>query len=436
MRLATERASRVSTTATSRNKQKVKKTLPILIVLTLIIVSAVRSCWGGDDDSVSNTEKKELIPIDEKLASEIDSFINSAYRVGSVAVNVFDITAQRELYNYHGEELKRPASCMKLLTCVAALHRLGTRYEYKTSIYADGKIQKDTLYGDLILKTTFDPSFNRDSLFLLLDKLKATNLKAVKGKVKLDMVFTEPMNHEKHWTPGDLKISRMGLIYHGYRRMKKEILYAIPSRTGISLTKDNIVLGRVNPHTSKLLAEMRTPIHYAIDKALKNSSNINAEGLLYPLGYTLNAKGSYRNNGMAYLKKFIREELHLDPAKVCIIDDGCGLCPDDRLSPKLLTAILNYAYKHKRIYTEVYEDLPLSGTDGTLYDRMRKPNVVGKVKAKTGTLTREGGISSLSGYFIGRDNHLLCFSIINNECPVMEGRSWQDKLFSKVIFPK
>lgn len=411
-----------------------KKTLPILIVLTLIIVTAIRSCWWRDDDSVVGEKTENLIPVDTRLAERIDSFVNNAYRVGSVAVHVYDITAQRELYGYQANELKRPASCMKLLTCVAALHRFGTHYEYKTSVYATGKVMKDTLYGDLVLKTTFDPSFNRDSLFLLLDKLKGSNIKAVKGKVKLDMVFTQPMDHEVHWTIGDLKVSRMGLIYHGFRRMKKEVLYALLARTGIAVKQEDIILGRVNPRKSILLAEMRTPIHYAIDKALKNSSNINAEGLLYPLGYSLNPKGNYRSNGREYLKKFIREELLLDPSTVCHIDDGCGLCPDDRLSPKLLTTILTYAYQHKRIFREVYEDLPLSGTDGTLFDRMRKPNVLGKVKAKTGTLTREGGISSLSGYFYGpKDGHLLCFSIINNECPVMEGRSWQDKLFAKIL---
>lgn len=409
-----------------------KKLIPVIIIVTITIVSALRACLSGDD--VVNDKKDTIpqIPIDRSLQQRIDSFVSATPAVGSLGMKVYDITAKRTIFSYRDTLLMRPASCLKLLTCITALRRMGPGYTYRTRLYTDGKMKGDTLVGDVILKTHFDPAFNRDSLIILLSALEKNGIKAIRGRVKLDVAFTTAMDHEEHWTMGDLKVSRMGLLYRGYGRLCREMLYAL-SAQGIKVTRDSIGLGRLSPGTAKEIACIRTPIRYAIEKALKNSSNINAEGLLYPLGYLADKRGNYRANGIEVLRQFISEELKLNPSAVSSLDDGCGLCPDNKLSPALIIALLDYAYSHKYIYNMVYDCLPLSGTDGTLYDRLRKPNVVGKIKAKTGTLTREGGISSLSGYFTGADGHLIAFSIINNECPVMDGRWWQDKFLTKII---
>lgn len=410
-----------------------KKYIPLLIISGIIIFSAIRNCWHEGEETVSVKKEQSQIPIDKSLQQRIDSFVNATPTVGSLGLKVYDITAKREIYSYRETEKMRPASCLKLLTCITALHRFGSNYKYRTRLYTTGTTKGDTLLGNVILKTQFDPAFNRDSLTILLKALSDNGIKAVKGKVIIDPTFTTAMDHEEHWTIGDLKVSRMGLLYRGYRRLRTETQYALTSAVGIRVPADSIIFGRLNPRTAKQIGEITTPLHYAIEKALKNSSNINAEGLLYPLGYSMDHKGNYRSNGVKVLRKFIKEQLHLNPDAVCSIDDGCGLCPDNKVTASLLISLLKYAHGHPYIYNKVYEYLPLSGTDGTLYDRLRKPNVVGKIKAKTGTLTREGGISSLSGYFTGTDGHLIAFAIINNECPVMDGRWWQDKFLTKIV---
>ena len=412
-----------------------KRFIPIIIISSIIIVSALRACWSRDDAvSGASTTEAQQKPIDKALMSRTDSFISAQKAVGTVGLMVYDLTAERSVYAYRADVPMRPASCMKLLSCIAALRKAGTRYEYRTRLYTAGRMEKDTLYGNLILKTQFDPFFNRDSLHVLLGTLKQKNIKAIKGKIVLDMAFIEPMNHEQHWTMGDLKVNRMGLIYHGYRKMRTETLYALQA-IGAKVHKDSIVFGRLVPRKATQIGEIRTPIHFVVEKALKNSSNINAESLMYLLGYTVHTGGNFRKNGIVALRRFVSDELGMDPSKVCNIEDGCGLCPDDRLTPELLIALLNYAYKHPAIYNDVLASLPLSGTDGTLYDRLRKPNVLGKVRAKTGTLTREGGISTLAGYYTGNDGHLMAFCVMNNECPVMDGRWWQDRFCDKVLLP-
>lgn len=413
-----------------------KKLITLIIILAIGTFFAMRSCRQTFTEESKDPKADKAINIDKALKARTDSFIAAMPPVGSLGLILYDLNEKAPIYSYKEDTAMRPASCMKLLTCIAAMRLYGTNYKYRTRLFTTGKIVNDTLCGDIILKTQFDPFFNRDSLTTLLSYTKKAGIKAVKGRVILDMAFLAPMNHEIHWTMGDLKVRKLGLLYLGYKRFRTETLYALNSASGISVNKDSIVFGRMNPRKVQMIGEITTPIHFAIEKALKNSSNINAESLLYLLGYSTSTKGNYRTNGTRTLMRFIKQELHLDPAKHANIDDGCGLCPDDRLSPTLLCELLKYAYARPYIYREMELDLPLSGTDGTLYDRLRKPNVLGKIKAKTGTLTREAGISTLAGYYTGNDNHLVAFVIMNNECPVMDGRWWQDKFCERVLLPK
>ncbi len=51
------------------------------------------------------------------------------------------------------------ASTQKIITASTAFELLGRTYQYKTSIYMNGSIDRDTLLGDIIIKGTGDPTF-------------------------------------------------------------------------------------------------------------------------------------------------------------------------------------------------------------------------------------------------------------------------------------
>lgn len=401
-----------------------------LLTFIAIIALSVRTCRSGGDDSVSVPEMH--VTIDTALQARIDSFVATVPYVGRLGMMVYDVTARQEVYSYNADVKMSPASCMKLLTCVTVLKKFGKSAVHKTRLYTSGSMRGDTLVGDVTLKTQFDPLFIRDSLYKLVEALPARGIKKIEGRVVLDMADYESMSHEEHWTPGDLRTRYLGLPFAGSGKLRREMMYAL-AHVGIAVNSADIVCGRLNYARSQMVAEIHTPMHLSIEKAMKNSSNINAEAMLYPLGYTRSRQGNFRINGIGVLRDFVTQELHMPLDKSCDIDDGCGLCPDDKLTPRLLVNLLTYAYDHKYIFNEIYTDLPLSGTDGTLHDRLRKQNVVGRIKAKTGTLTKNGGISSLSGYYKADNGHMMIFSIINNDCPVLDGRWWQDKFLSKVV---
>ena len=77
--------------------------------------------------------------------------------------------------------------------------------------------------------------------------------------------------------------------------------------------------------------------------------------------------------------------------------------------------------------------MPVSGKTGTLHNRMHREAVRGKVKAKTGTLTREDGITSWAGYVVGKNGHTLSFALIQNEVPVADARLWQDRFCEQLL---
>jgi D-alanyl-D-alanine carboxypeptidase/D-alanyl-D-alanine-endopeptidase (penicillin-binding protein 4) len=89
--------------------------------------------------------------------------------------------------------------------------------------------------------------------------------------------------------------------------------------------------------------------------------------------------------------------------------DGSGLSYYNRVSPRTLVAALLEARRRFGLGPELVAGLPIAGTDGTL--RRRAAAARGRVRAKTGLLTRT---SALSGYALGPDGQERVFSVLVN----------------------
>ncbi len=74
-----------------------------------------------------------------------------AYQHALWAFYVKDLNSDKVLYQYNGEQMVMPASNTKLFTVSALLDTYGLDYRFKTPVYADGKINKGTLHGNLVL---------------------------------------------------------------------------------------------------------------------------------------------------------------------------------------------------------------------------------------------------------------------------------------------
>jgi D-alanyl-D-alanine carboxypeptidase/D-alanyl-D-alanine-endopeptidase (penicillin-binding protein 4) len=104
----------------------------------------------------------------------------------SMGVEVYSLSRQESLFKLNADLPLSPASTIKLLTAATALKKLGPDFVYKTQVYADGPIQNGVLKGNLFIKASGDPSLVTERMYLLVDDIMRTELRAVTGNIVVD----------------------------------------------------------------------------------------------------------------------------------------------------------------------------------------------------------------------------------------------------------
>ena len=89
--------------------------------------------------------------------------------------------------------------------------------------------------------------------------------------------------------------------------------------------------------------------------------------------------------------------------------DGSGLSYDNRVTPRLLVGVLKRGADSFSFGPEFVAALPIAAGDGTLAERVE--GAPGRVRAKTGLLTR---VTGLSGIAERVDGSVAYFSILVN----------------------
>jgi D-alanyl-D-alanine carboxypeptidase/D-alanyl-D-alanine-endopeptidase (penicillin-binding protein 4) len=113
--------------------------------------------------------------------------------------------------------------------------------------------------------------------------------------------------------------------------------------------------------------------------------------------------------GNAMLRRFASERLGVDSADVYAAD-GSGLSVLDRVTPRAMVHLLDYA--HKASWGSAFHaSLPVAGESELLRRRMRSTPAQGNLHAKTGTTNN---IISLAGYVTALDGEVLAFTFIYN----------------------
>jgi len=97
------------------------------------------------------------------------------------------------------------------------------------------------------------------------------------------------------------------------------------------------------------------------------------------------------------------------------IEDGSGFSRGNRLTPRAIGAVVRSALSEFATSYEFAASLSVSGTDGTLSDRMGYPELRSAVRAKTGLLD---GVTAISGILEDGSGDEVLFSIMVNgfEC--------------------
>ena len=148
-------------------------------------------------------------------------------------------------------------------------------------------------------------------------------------------------------------------------------------------TKAGIERKEIAAHTS-------APFSEALKIVLKTSQNLHATMLPPLISAERGGKGTrvdgYRRVATAF------KELGIDPDAV-VIGSGSGGGRADYVSARWLVSLLR-AMARREDFPAFLAALPVGGVDGTLAKHFRSSELVGRVRAKTGTLLYRGSLNS------------------------------------------
>lgn len=375
-------------------------------------------------------------PIAERrLRAELDAWAATVPARSCVAVA--DATG-RVAYERAGDEPLQPASTLKLLTATAALLELGPDARFRTVVKGD-RPASGVVNGDLHLVGGGDPllataeyaaRFERQpqaftDFASLADRIAESGIRHVTGSIVGDDTRYDAERHVAGWparylsqhVTGPLSALAVNDGFAGYPTTwgGAGALDPAPDPAAHAAAVLTLLLGargvqvdgapRSGParaDRAELAAIESVPVREVVVQMLQESDNTTAELLLKELG---RADGDPSTAGGRARALRVLEEAGVDLAGAALVD-GSGLSPDDRASCRLLVELL----ARPRTGPALRAALPVAGRSGTLFDRFLDSPLVGRLRAKTGTLNTVAG---LAGVVTDRDGSLIFAFLVN-----------------------
>ena len=331
----------------------------------------------------------------------------------------------RIIYEKNGGKKLIPASTLKLLTSLAALHYLGPDYRFATEFYMDKDSNlKVKGYGDPLLTSevlieitkTLGSGVKYINDVVLDDSyFKPTKIPGITSSfepydspngalcvnfntVNFDLLRGRPVSAEPQ-TPllpfalakinkSSIKAGRILLssdqnentLYAGH------LLSHFLEKEGIK-PKGNIMVSAVRPETDRLILKYLSPflMEDILSRLLLHSNNFIANQIVYAISAKINGQPGTLEKGVLAISAFAVNILKIDDLKIV---EGSGISRENSISAKSFVKILAAFEPH----------IDLMKQNGNEY-------------FKTGTLT---GISTRAGYIKGRDGKLYKFIIMTN----------------------
>lgn len=142
-----------------------------------------------------------ILMMAQSLTTHLDVLLGDALlHTADASVVVYDLTADKMIYEHRADKLCRPASVEKVVTTVAALDRLGTDYTMRTELRTTGFLGADSiLHGDLYVVGGFDPEFTATDLNSLIAAIPHAGIRSISGSVLADVSMTDTTYWGSGW---------------------------------------------------------------------------------------------------------------------------------------------------------------------------------------------------------------------------------------------
>ena len=369
----------------------------------------------------------------EKLHADIDAVLQETlFTTASIGIKVVAVETGEVVYEKNPYKLHHPASTTKLFTAATALAKLGSDYQFETTVYVD--TEADTQVVDNIyLKGRADPVLQPFDMMKLVDTLLEIGLQSIQGDIVVDTTYLDTVREGPGWMWDDrpLRISALSIrqiepepgtrsraLACGYL-LKNELI-----EKGIEVTGD-VVPGTVPSDARTIAKHLSPPLANIIKLMNKSSDNWIAELLFKTIGAEVIGEPGTWQKGREAINEFLEEIIGEPPVHRFV--DGSGLSRYNLLNAELLTQLLVHIYHNFELMPEYLASLPIAGVDGTLGERMQGMSAEKVLRAKTGTLS---GVSTLAGYTVTRDDEVFAFGILISHYvgSAIPARDIQDKI--------
>jgi serine-type D-Ala-D-Ala carboxypeptidase/endopeptidase (penicillin-binding protein 4) len=235
---------------------------------------------------------------------------------------------------------------------------------------------------------------------------------------------------------------RAGAGPHRYRyRVGHPVHYfggtmrAMLERRGVRVGSRRIRTGEVPERAVRLASRSSPPMTVIIRGLGKYSNNFVAEVLLKTMGAEAHREEpgpATWADGLAAVQAYLVDYVGLARGAFRY-GNGSGLFDSSELSPEHIVRLLAAAHRDFRYGPDLVASLAISGTDGTLRQRMAGGSAERQVRAKTGTLAT---VSALGGYVAVDSRHPLAFAVLVNDMPrgsAREARALQDEVAKALV---
>ncbi len=359
------------------------------------------------------------------LAARLDSLCaDSIFDRTQLGLAVYDLTDNRYLYRRGERQCLRPASTMKVVTAISALHTLGTDYNYSTRLLrTDGEAAKgdSIVRGNIEIRAGFDPLLSKDDLKSLVAALAAEGVRRIEGDIVADVSLKDTLAKGWGWCWDD-DDAPLDALTMGGKDIFETSFRQLLADSGI-VCLGTFRKGRLTPG-GRTVASVERTIDAVLLPMMKKSDNLAAESMFYHMAAHSGKPYAGRREAVKAIEALVKK-MGLNPAHYQFAD-GSGLSLYNYVTPELLVRLLAFAYNDEALRRHLLPALPIAGEDGTLVRRLRGTKAQGNVRAKTGTVE---GVSTLAGYCTAPNGHTLCFAIMNQGIRrTSTGRNFQDRV--------
>src|SRR5271170_349815 len=426
----------------------------LAIVAALVAAAALLTSSGRGASAhvppppAAATPKPGVVPVADSAATPTKSGLAAALaavvadpNLGKLGGRVTDAMTAKELWQQQDDAQMQPASTNKTLTTAAALLALDREARVTTRVVAADQP------GTVVLVGGGDPTLSaappgQDTWYHgaarisdLADQVRRSGVTPTAVQVDTSLFSGQTM--APGWDPADIEggdiapiesvMLDAGRIQPATDESRRSVTpaldagHALANALGVDPRQVTIANHPAPVGARQLAAVQSAPLIERLNEMMSVSDNVMAECIAREVAASMQRSLSFAGAVDAVTNRL--NTAHIDTGSA-ILQDSSGLSVDDRLTAKILDAVVQAAAgPDQPALRPLLDLLPIAGGSGTLSDRFLDATAnagpAGWLRAKTGSLT---AINALAGVVTDRSGRVLSFALVSNDAG-MSGRT-------------